>query len=107
MNWGRLVLHFIVGSVLSGLVFCTASFATFCWYVSPWSGFRGYQVKVGWPVEYYDRFLLDGAIHHGFEGKVFLLQVLGYWVVVTGGYILSKWSPSSVESTTDALDAPG
>ena len=102
MNWARLTLDFIVGSVLSGLVFCMVSFATVMWCISPWSGMAGSKIEIGFPVKFY--YLYIGQDLHGFDGNVFLKEVLVYWTLITLVYVAARRNWQVAQRSSGILD---
>ena len=105
MSWSRVAFDFIVGTLLSVLVFCTVSSATVMWCISPWSGMAGQKIEIGFPIKFY--YLYVGLDLHGFAGNMFIKEALVYWAITTTLYLGFRHATNRKSASSDVLDSLG
>lgn len=83
----------IVGTILSVLVFFSISFVTVLTQInSPLHRINdNYELKIGFPFEYYHEFMVDSPIpNSGWNVNNLIIDCIIFWILVTGLYLILK-----------------
>jgi hypothetical protein len=81
----------LVGSILSALVFFSASFLTILSQISSPPHVTGrFELSIGFPYTYYREFIQDGMLYHGWIAGNLIKDCGLTWLVVTGIFVVVK-----------------
>jgi len=89
----KLIKQIFSGTVLSILIFFSLSFLTILFQInSPSNRMRDYyELKIGFPFQYYYEFMVDCPIpNSGWDINNLILDCIIIWILVTGLYLIVK-----------------
>ena len=88
----RLIRNLIMGTCLSILIFFSISFLFVLYRISPITMGNTYQLKIGFPLNYYEQFQVSGSDFLNSSWKVgnLIIDCFLTWIITIGIYVKIK-----------------